>query len=805
MKLHYLFIGSLLAISANAYANTPTPTNTRHQGGVVQLFEIEQISPKIQNIGLKNEDAGETDETKIPDSVNDLETLVSNAGMTVTITWTPPTQDVSGNSLDLSDVTYAVLRSTDGRDYELLQQGITETKYVDNSIKEALDEIGIQQENFSYAVVATNTYGTNNEATAQFAVVGTPFSLPFKESFSGGYVQNNPWTVQSMTGTQGWTCISSDYDMYPQDYDEGFIKFYSPFGETVIDSRIISPLLDLTGTQNPSVTLYIYHWADAEIADEGKNTKLIIEVTEDSKTYTQVGETLMSTAEEAGWKEHRISLADYKDCKQLRLALRGNMDCYWMYYYVDNIRIEETPATDLNAMELTGPDKLNINETGKYTFAYANRGTQTVTGGYTLALYAGNEKVASVDGDEIAPGETKQVQLTFTPSAYDAGSESNMHAVIEIDDDYAYNNTSYNDINFSINESWYPSAGNLTATADEDKITISWTQPEIPTTPQETKEGVEDYEPFIIDNIGNWTVCDQDKYQAGAPYDFPDFPEKNSLMAFQVWNPYELDMELTEEDNWMLPRTGNQCFISWYVMTSIDGVVQSNDDWLISPELANGSTFSFYMRRLRTSTNETFQILSSSTDTYPSSFTTVEQEGIATEDWTLYEIPVKEGVRYIAIRYTGCDQYGLMIDDITYTSAIYYLKIEGYNLFRNGVKLNDRPLTETTYTDTDVAAGQTYRYSISTVYDRGESIDTEEVEVTMTSGVKHIENAAQCLVTTADGCIIIDNESGETVTVYNLGGTPVATSAMPGRSRIEVAAGAYIVKTGNSAVKVLVR
>lgn len=57
--------------------------------------------------------------------------------MTVTITWTPPTQDVSGNSLDLSDVTYAVLRSTDGRDYELLQQGITETKYVDNSIKEA--------------------------------------------------------------------------------------------------------------------------------------------------------------------------------------------------------------------------------------------------------------------------------------------------------------------------------------------------------------------------------------------------------------------------------------------------------------------------------------------------------------------------------------------------------------------------------------------------------------------------------------------------------------------------------------------
>ena len=270
-----------------------------------------------------------------------------------------------------------------------------------------------------------------------------------------------------------------------------------------------------------------------------------------------------------------------------------------------------------------------------------------------------------------------------------------------------------------------------------------------------------------------------------------------------MWNPYELSKELTADDAWLLPRTGKQCFICWYAMVSYGGVAQPNDDWLVSPELCGNTTFSFYMRRLRTSTDEKFQILSSSTDTDPSSFSLVE-EGIATEDWTRYDIPVGADTRYIAVRYLGCDQYGLMIDDISYTSALYDLKVAGYNVFRDGVKMNDEPLTSPEFTDYDVESGKTYSYSVSVVYNRGESDDTDEIQVEYTTGIDAAD-AADSKVYASDGRIVVDNAGQTTVAVYGVDGALVATSKTSGRSEIKVARGVYLVKVGGKTTKVFVR
>lgn len=808
MKISTLLVGSLLALltAANASAQ-PSPKTYKPKDGVAQTgagqkFAVgtSEVLPLRMRVGeMKTEDA-----TKVPATVDNLETLVTDAGSTVTLTWDAPTTDVSGGELDTSALTYAVYRSADGKNFTMLASDIKDaTTYTDTTVKALLDEIGLQQENIYYAVAAVNTEGSG-EAIARPAVVGTPYGLPFKESFAGGYVSNNPWTVSSLVGTMGWVCLANDSEagMYPQDSDDGFIKFYSPFYENETDSRILSPLISLKGTKDPSVTLFMFHWADSDIPDDGKNTKLTVEVTTDSKTFTQVGEPLMSTAATAGWQEHRISLADYKDCDQLRIVLRGSMDNYWMYYYVDNVRVEDTPARDLSAMSLSGPSTLNTDKESVYTLDYSNRGTETMSG-YTVSLYMNDRKVASVEGEDIAPGETKSAYLYYTPTAHDAGLAGKLYAMIEADDEYADNNTSYNTIGVSVKGTWYPKAENLHADADGDKVTLSWSAPEIPTEPVVTEDGVEDYQPFIINNIGDWTVYDMDGLAAGSPYDFPYFDNKNTEQAFQVWNPYELSKELTADDAWLLPRTGKQCFICWYAMVSYDGVAQANDDWLISPELCGNTTFSFYMRRLRTSTDEKFQILSSSTDTDPSSFTLVE-EGIATEDWTRYDIPVGADTRYIAVRYLGCDQYGLMIDDISYTSALYDLKVAGYNVFRDGVKMNDEPLTSPEFTDYDVESGKTYSYSVSVVYNRGESDDTDEIQVECTTGIDAAD-AADSKVYASDGRIVVDNAGQTTVAVYGVDGALVATSKTSGRCEIKVARGVYLVKVGGKTTKIFVR
>jgi len=57
-----------------------------------------------------------------------------------------------------------------------------------------------------------------------------------------------------------------------------------------------------------------------------------------------------------------------------------------------------------------------------------------------------------------------------------------------------------------------------------------------------------------------------------------------------------------------------------------------------------------------------------------------------------------------------------------------YKPLLGYNVFRNGEKLNGTPVIETTYTDENIANG-TYNYQVSTVYDNCESKLTYGIKI----------------------------------------------------------------------------
>ena len=59
--------------------------------------------------------------------------------------------------------------------------------------------------------------------------------------------------------------------------------------------------------------------------------------------------------------------------------------------------------------------------------------------------------------------------------------------------------------------------------------------------------------------------------------------------------------------------------------------------------------------------------------------------------------------------------------------------LQGYNLYQDGVKLNDEPITATTYTVEDLAYNMTgYSFQISALYDEGESALSEPIVVKMT-------------------------------------------------------------------------
>lgn len=59
-------------------------------------------------------------------------------------------------------------------------------------------------------------------------------------------------------------------------------------------------------------------------------------------------------------------------------------------------------------------------------------------------------------------------------------------------------------------------------------------------------------------------------------------------------------------------------------------------------------------------------------------------------------------------------------------------EVVGYNVYRNGVKINSTPIGETAYWDTNLTVG-TYSYSVTAVYPEGESTASSPIELTLPS------------------------------------------------------------------------
>jgi len=58
-------------------------------------------------------------------------------------------------------------------------------------------------------------------------------------------------------------------------------------------------------------------------------------------------------------------------------------------------------------------------------------------------------------------------------------------------------------------------------------------------------------------------------------------------------------------------------------------------------------------------------------------------------------------------------------------------KVKGYNIYRNGEKINDTPVVATSYYDSNLEGGKEYKYQITAIYEGGESEKSSESVITI--------------------------------------------------------------------------
>ncbi len=687
----------------------------------------------------------------------------------VTVSWRAVTKDVNGMTIPSDKVSYTVyMYDKDDLEYYAIESGLTDTSYtfrcLEGSDGQAIVRIG---------VAARTEGGESKIGTAPLTAVGTPYD-GIQESFPH-LIESYAWWMGGSCDKTGLFTDNSLASCKSYDLDNGYMFMRGSALEQY--GELQSGKVDLSGMRNPGLTFYTYNF----VGSNGESDTNEIEVSIKGKdgVFTPVmSSTVAKIAgynDVAGWSKCYVPLDSYAG-EVVEFRITGTIKSF-SYVMLDNIRVGSFLNHDLAITSFRVPTEMKagdgspVKAGSDYTIevSLVNNGISDADG-WQVDLFAGDERIKTIDGHTIGFDETASVKfdMTMSPIALDA---EEYHVVVNFpEDENKDNNTSEHIIVLPI-VSRHPAAKDLSVSASASGASLSWTAPSLPAYPEKVVEDFEGADSFAHYHA-DWSFADLDGLEIAGFKEFaiPGLVNWESKASFFVFEPRRLLL-----DNQFKAHSGNKYLASLSVWDDTQV-----DDWAISPELSgNAQTVSFYARSFQSIYPENIEVLYSTGSTDPKDFSIAKPNTQVPGEWTLFEASLPEGAKHFAIRSCGSYNFMLMVDDVAYEAKALGEKytIAGYNVYRNGERINDSLITSTAHLDTNPADGKN-TYVVTTVYNLGESAPSNAVSAEF-AGMEDT---------------FLDSET-ETV-YYNLQGIRVANPAK---------GGIYIRCRGGKSEKVIIK
>ena len=349
--------------------------------------------------------------------------------------------------------------------------------------------------------------------------------------------------------------------------------------------------------------------------------------------------------------------------------------------------------------------------------------------------------------------------------------------------------------------------------------TFGWTPVEIPLT----------YKSSATPEMTNVIIA------AGYPWDSRKSVENNNICADNIryvyysrlsdasidgyafdFNPNTLDYVITVDDveNFTLPAGVNYSIMSNEALTADkEATVSSiNDNKQISIKVTNKQsianaeatdadgllehTYNFYFREAPQQLEGFYFTNVNGTDIYSGETTTLTltQENADYHTYTLTIADVK--VAQAATRAAG-DAVNVTVSGLTKTEKDGKVIYSGTD---DNAKVGDEPKQVSAVATFD---GDNYEVKFSFTNEDGTVTNVVSTPEPTTSSVSEI-NGATAAVAATEGAILVSNYNGAAA-VYTTDGRLAANAEVNGSASINVAAGLYIVRTGNKATKVIVK
>lgn len=721
-----------------------------------------------------------------------------NAGE-VTVSWTPVTTDVDGYPLSSDLITYTIYEPNhDSTAWVPKHENLTGTSFTFRAIEEG-QMFGL------YAVAAVTAGGVSQARVADYIPVGVPYMLPYSETFANGEL-STLFTYTSVGAD--WIVTKNNPEYLAQADDNGFAVMMGEYYG--MSASFISGKISLKGAVNPVLSYRTFNFY-TDVTGPDYNT-IDVYVREVGGEWSLEKTTIVKdVAEHNRWGAVSVNLDKYVG-KTVQLMFTATGYSYDQTT-LDQIKVANGVDHNLSVTGITAPSRVNANESFDVVVKIENTGLKDAAD-FRVELYRDNTLAESRNIDALLAGREMSIAFSqvFTPMV---DEDVEYQAVVIYGSDMVAEDNKSAKVTVSPEINTLPVVKGLSGKMNGADVELTWDEPDTDNIlPDPTVESFEDAEPYAVTGVCGWTFVDAD---GAATQDHMTTLGTNDIYGGGVNN--------------YAPGIGDGSPLAWGVLDYYSGFAshytmfqahggskslvalassgKANDDWAISPELFGcEQTISFWSK---TSGNgaewgsESIEILYSTTDIELTSFTSLKVEKFYSEDWKQFFCQLPAGAKYFALRCVSDDCYRVMVDDISFipANATGEISIMGYNIYRNGVKINDEPVEDTMFRDTAAPDG-TNHYAVTAVYDKGESRGSEEVLVEC-SGVAEAFAGSIAL-----------NVVGKTVTVSGAEGSVVAVVSVDGKVLDKAIAGSiyaytaeypgvYIVKTAEKAVKIVIR
>lgn len=703
----------------------------------------------------------------------------------VTISWEAVTTDINGNTILPEAVTYRVI----DRLYNTVAENLTKTSI-------SVDAVEAGKQAFCQFAVYAVTAGGESEkmAATAYKPVGTPYSTPWNESFTNREI-SSIFGYNYIKGNEPWQFVAShEWGIEPQDKDGGF-AFLECYGDL---TALVTGKIDLAGLYNPSFIYYTYNYGGSS----GSNWTNALEIQVDrgdGKGFVTVQNNVVSeTGPTDTWNKVVVPLVDYEgetiiiriEPKTPGLAL----------YTLDNLRVSSYAEHNLSATRLTAPEAAEAGKSFELAAVVSNTGEEAVNS-YTIELFCNDEPAGTLEGGRLASGDSKEFTFEYTLEAINA-EYNEFHFEIYCENDQIELDNASPTVTVGLISAAVPTVSNLNAADSEAGAVLSWTIPDMSTAPGEATTETFDNAESWTSSVSGWKFIDADKIPVGGinTNNFPCTGLQSWFVADNTWTGFPSD----KLEPWTA-HSGSKFLVSEYVMRS--GVYYQSDDWAISPKLFGGTQgVTLWAKSFDAKYLEDFEILVSDATTNIDDFKSVSYVKVVPNAWTKYQFKLPEGSKYFAIRSRSSDKFMLFVDDVTFIAEdapAAILELKGYNIYRNGVKLNETPVAETSYTDGSTVKGRDYTYFVTAVYDKGESRPSNSASLLFTdiNGIA----GGNISISTRNNNVIITGLTEGNARVISADGRLVATAEAASEIRITLNHGVYIVLAGQKAVKVMIK